>query len=240
MYYPIWYDSTFLIFIVPALILGLIAQVAVKGQFNKYSQVRTARGLTGAQAARQILDANGLDGVMIEETNGFLSDNYDPRTRTLRLSPQVARAPSIASVGVAAHESGHALQHASGYLPLQIRSTMVPAVQFGTWLGPLIIMGGILFEALSGAVQLGNAIAWIGVVLFGIVAVFSFVTLPVELDATARAKRMLQQYNIVDGQEMVGVNRVLDAAAWTYVAAAIAALLQVLRWVFILTSSRRR
>jgi len=240
MYYPIWSDSTFLIFIVPALILGLIAQTAVKGQFDKYSRVRTSRGLTGAQAARQIMDANGLEGVMIEETTGFLSDHYDPRTRTLRLSPDVARSPSIAAVGVAAHESGHALQHASGYVPLQIRSTMVPAVQFGTWLGPVVIVAGILLEAITGAFQLGNVVSWIGVALFGMVTVFSFVTLPVEIDASARAKKLLTQYQIVDGQEMVGVNRVLGAAAWTYVAAALAALLQLARWVFILTSNRRR
>ena len=240
MYYPIWSDSTFLIFIVPALILGLIAQMAVKGQFDKYSRVRTSRGLTGAQAARQIMDANGLEGVMIEETTGFLSDHYDPRTRTLRLSPDVARSPSIAAVGVAAHESGHALQHASGYVPLQIRSTMVPAVQFGTWLGPVVIVAGILLEAITGAFQLGNVVSWIGVALFGMVTVFSFVTLPVEIDASARAKKLLTQYQIVDGQEMVGVNRVLGAAAWTYVAAALAALLQLARWVFILTSNRRR
>jgi len=202
--------------------------------------VRTSRGLTGAQAARQIMDANGLEGVMIEETTGFLSDHYDPRTRTLRLSPDVARSPSIAAVGVAAHESGHALQHASGYVPLQIRSTMVPAVQFGTWLGPVVIVAGILLEAITGACQLGNVVSWIGVALFGMVTVFSFVTLPVEIDASARAKKLLTQYQIVDGQEMVGVNRVLGAAAWTYVAAALAALLQLARWVFILTSNRRR
>ena len=238
--YPIWYDSTFLIFIVPALILGLIAQAVVKGRFNQYSQVRTMRGLTGAQVARQILDTNGLSGVNIEEAQGFLSDHYDPRTRTLQLSPQVARSPSIAAVGVAAHETGHALQHAAGYLPLQLRSAMVPAVQFGSWLGPLIIMAGILLEALMGAFALGNALAWFGVALFGTVAVFSFVTLPVELDASARAKTLLYQYNIVDRRELDGVNKVLNAAAWTYVIAAIAAMLQVLRWVFILSGNRRR
>jgi len=240
MHYPIWYDSTFLIFIVPALILGLIAQAVVNGRFNQYSQVRTMRGLTGAQVARQILDTNGLSGVNIEEAQGFLSDHYDPRTRTLQLSPQVARSPSIAAVGVAAHETGHALQHARGYLPLQLRSAMVPAVQFGSWLGPLIIMAGILLEALMGAFALGNALAWFGVALFGTVAVFSFVTLPVELDASARAKTLLYQYNIVDRRELDGVNKVLNAAAWTYVIAAIAALLQVLRWVFILSGNRRR
>jgi Zn-dependent membrane protease YugP len=240
MYYPIWYDSTFLIFIVPALILGFIAQAAVRGRFKKYSKVRTLRGLTGAQVARQILDSNGLHHVSIEESRGMLSDHYDPRSQTLRLSSQVARSPSVASVGVAAHEAGHALQHASGYLPLQLRSAMVPAVQFGSWLGPLIIMAGILLEAFMGAFALGNALAWLGVALFGTVAVFSFVTLPVELNASARAKKLLYQYNIVDRRELSGVNRVLSAAAWTYVIAAIAALLQVLRWVFILTGSRRR
>lgn len=239
MYYPIWYDSTFFLFIVPALILGLIAQMAVKGAFSRYSKVRTARGLTGAQAAREILDANGLEGVMIEETTGFLSDHYDPRSRTLRLSPDVARTPSIAAVGVAAHEAGHALQHASGYFPLQIRSAMVPAVQFGTWLGPIIIMGGILLEAVLGAFQLGNAVAWLGVGVFGLVAVFSVITVPVEIDASTRAKRLLTQYRIVSETEMGGVNSVLNAAAWTYVVAALSALLQVLRWVFILTGRRR-
>ncbi|MGC8879343.1 MAG: zinc metallopeptidase [Anaerolineae bacterium] len=240
MYYPIWYDPTFFIFIVPALILGLIAQAVVQGRFSKYSQVRTLRGLTGAQAARAILDANGLVDVTIEETTGFLSDHYDPRSRTLRLSPQVARSPSIAAVGVAAHEAGHALQHASGYFPLQIRSAMVPAVQFGTWLGPLVIIAGILLEAITGAFRLGNAVAWLGVALFALVAVFSFVTLPVEIDASARARQLLMQYRIVNQQELAGVNSVLDAAAWTYVVAALAALLQVLRWVMILTASERR
>jgi len=240
-YYPIWYDPTFLLFIVPVFILGLIAQAAVKGQFNKYSKVRTMRGLTGAQAARQILDSNDLHGVTIEEAKGGrLSDHYDPRSRTLRLSSEVARNPSISAVGVAAHEAGHALQHADGYAPLQLRSAMVPAVQFGSWLGPLIIMGGILLEAVMGAFQLGNALAWIGVAIFSLVAVFSFVTLPVELNASARAKKLLYQYNIVDKRELAGVNKVLNAAAWTYVVAAIAALLQVLRWVFILIGSRRR
>jgi Zn-dependent membrane protease YugP len=239
MYYPIWYDSTFLIFIVPALILGLIAQMAVKGAFSRYSKVRTVRGLTGAQVAREILDANGLEGVMIEETTGFLSDHYDPRSRTLRLSPDVARTPSIAAVGVAAHEAGHALQHASGYFPLQIRSAMVPAVQFGTWLGPIVIMGGILLEAVMGAFRLGNAIAWLGVGIFGLVAVFSVITVPVEIDASTRAKRLLTEHRIVSQAEIGGVNSVLNAAAWTYVVAALSALLQVLRWVFILSGRRR-
>ena len=236
---PIWYNPYFMMFMLPALILGLIAQAAVKGRFKKYSQVRTSRGLTGAQAAREILDSNQLYDVTIEEARGFLSDHYDPRSRTLRLSSEVARSPSIASVGVAAHEAGHALQHAKGYLPLQMRSAMVPAVQFGSWLGPIVISAGILLQVLMGAFQLGNALAWLGVLVFGAVVVFSFVTLPVELNASARAKKLLYQYNIVDRRELSGVNKVLSAAAWTYVVAAISALLQLLYYIFLLTGRRR-
>ncbi|MEW5961522.1 MAG: zinc metallopeptidase [Chloroflexota bacterium] len=233
-----FFDSTFFCFIIPALILGFIAQAAVKGKFNKFSRVRTMRGLTGAQVARQILDTNGLYDVVIEETQGFLSDHYDPRSRTLRLSPQVARTPSVAAVGVAAHETGHALQHAKGYAPLQLRSMMVPAVQFGSWLGPLIIISGIMLEAFFRASGLGMTLAWFGVGLYALVALFAFITLPVELDASARAKKLLYQYNIVDKQELAGVSSVLNAAAWTYIVAAIAALLELARWVFILTARR--
>lgn len=233
-----FYDSTFFCFIIPALILGFIAQAMVKSKFNKYSEVRTARGLTGAQVARQILDTNGLYDVAVEETQGFLSDHYDPRSRTLRLSSQVARVPSVSAVGVAAHEAGHALQHAKGYAPLQIRSFMVPAVQFGSWLGPLVIISGIGLEYFMRASGLGMTIAWFGVGLYALVALFAVVTLPVELDASARAKKLLYQYNIVDKRELDGVSSVLNAAAWTYIVAAIAALLELARWIFILTARR--
>jgi len=219
--------------------MGFIAQAVVKSKFNKYAKVRTMRGMTGAQVAREILDSNGLYDVTVEESQGFLSDHYDPRHRVLRLSPDVARVPSISAAGVAAHEAGHALQHADGYVPLQIRSFMVPAVQLGSWLGPLIIISGIFLEYLySEAGSLGLAIAWFGVALYGLVAIFSLVTLPVELDASARAKKLLYQYNIVDRQELDGVNSVLGAAAWTYVVAAIAALLELARWIFILLGRR--
>ncbi len=234
-----FYDPTFLCFMIPALILGMIAQAAVKSKFSQYSQVRTMRGLTGAQVARQILDTNGLYDVNIEETQGFLSDHYDPRSRTLRLSSDVARVPSVAAVGVAAHETGHALQHATGYVPLQLRSALVPAVQFGSWLGPLVIISGIFLEVLFRATALGMAVAWFGVGLYALVAIFAIITLPVELDASARAKKLLYQYNIVDRQELGGVNSVLNAAAWTYVVAAIAALLELARWIFILMGRRR-
>lgn len=233
-----FFDPVFLIFIIPAIILGAIAQSAVKSKFNKFAKVRTVRGMTGAQVARQILDTNGLYDVTVEETQGFLSDHYDPRSRTLRLSPDVARAPSVAAVGVAAHETGHALQHSTGYVPLQVRSSLVPAVQFGSQLAPLIIMGGILLEALFRLNSLGFVVAWFGVGLYSLVALFSLITLPVELDASARAKKLLYQHNIVDRQELAGVTSVLNAAAWTYVVAAIAALLQLAYWIFRLSGRR--
>lgn len=229
--------SYLLIVLVPSLVLGLIAQTLVKGKFNKYAQVRTVRGLTGAQVARRILDENGLYDVKVEETQGFLSDHYDPRSRTLRLSPQVARVPSIASVGVAAHETGHALQHAKGYVPLQLRSALVPAVQFGSNFAPWIIMAGLLLFGLSPF--LGEVVSWIGVFGFALAALFSFVTLPVELDASARAKKLLYQGGIVDNRELEGVSSVLNAAAWTYVVAALAALLQLAYWVFRVMGMRR-
>jgi len=220
--------------------MGFIAQAVVKSKFNKYARIKTMRGMTGAQVAREILDSNGLYDVTIEETQGFLSDHYDPRHRVLRLSPAVARVPSVSAAGVAAHEAGHALQHADGYVPLQIRSFMVPAVQIGSWLGPIIIISGIFLEYLYNEMgSLGLAIAWFGVSLYALVAIFSLITLPVELDASARAKKLLYQYNIVDRQELDGVNSVLGAAAWTYVVAAIAALLELARWIFILMGRRR-
>jgi Zn-dependent membrane protease YugP len=228
----------YLIFIL-FFILGIIAQSTVQGRFKKYSQVRNSRGLTGAQAAREILDSNGLGHIRIEEVQGRLSDHYDPRSETLRLSPEVARVPSVAAVGVAAHEAGHALQHARGYAPLRLRSVMVPAVQFGSWLGPIIIIAGLALQGLMGLLELGGAVAWFGLILFGLVAVFSFVTLPVELDASARAKKQLYQSNIVDQRELAGVTKVLNAAAWTYVVAALAALVQVLYWASLVMGRRR-
>ena len=235
-----FYNLTFLCFLLPAIILGFIAQAAVRSKFSQYAKVRTMRGLTGAQVARQILDSNGLYDVTIEETQGFLSDHYDPRSRTLRLSPDVARVPSVAAVGVAAHEAGHALQHQTGYVPLQLRSFMVPAVQFGSWLGPLVIISGIFLEMLLGVGNWVWLLPWFGVGLYALVAFFAVVTLPVELDASARAKKLLYQYNIVDQQELAGVNSVLNAAAWTYVVAALASILELARWIFILVGMGRR
>ncbi|HIP96241.1 MAG TPA: zinc metallopeptidase [Anaerolineae bacterium] len=231
-----FFDPMYLLFALPALLLGLYAQLKVQSAMNRYSRVPA--GKSGAEVARALLDANNLYDVRIEESRGFLSDHYDPMKRVLRLSPQVARGRSVASVGVAAHETGHALQHATGYWPLQIRTGMVPAVQFGSWLGPGIFFIGWLISGF--APKLGTSLAWLGVLAFAAVAVFAIVTLPVEFDASRRAKAMLQRYFMIDQQGMVGVNRVLDAAALTYVAAAVQAISTLLYYVFLLSGSSRR
>ena len=225
-------DPLYLILALPGLLLGLWAQMRVKGTFNKYSKVRTASNLTGAEIARHLLDSQGLNDVRVEQTQGFLSDHYDPRTRVLRLSPDVYGTPSVAAAGVAAHEMGHALQHSAGYGPLQVRSAIVPVVQFGSSLAPILILVGFLLRF--------TALAWVGVILFAGAVVFSLVTLPVEFDASRRAKALLTQGGIVSHEEAGGVNAVLNAAGWTYVAEAIAAIGQLLYYVLLLTGGSRR
>ena len=224
---PYW-----LLFALPGLLLALWAQSRVKSAVNKYSQVRTARGVTGAEVARSLLDSQGLHNVDIEESKGFLSDHYDPRKKVLRLSPDVYRTPSVAAAGIAAHEMGHALQDNSGYFPLQIRSAIVPAAQFGSTLAPWLVIIGFLLRL--------TTLAWVGVVIFALAVIFTLVTLPVEFDATKRAKKLLVSNGILIGDEIKGVNKVLDAAALTYVAAAVAAVGQLLYYVFMLTGGRRR
>ncbi len=224
----------YILFSLPALLLGLWAQMKVKSAFAKYSKVRSYIGLSGADVARRMLDQNQLQAVKIEEVKGFLSDHYDPRSRVLRLSPEVYRSNSIAATGVAAHEAGHAVQHKDGYLPLQLRSIMVPTVQLGSWLGPIIFMIGLMLSS-----SIGTNMAWFGLILFSATAVFAFVTLPVEFNATNRAKAWLSSSGVVSSTDAQGVNRVLDAAALTYVAGAIQALSTILYYVFLLTGRRR-
>ncbi|NMC28449.1 MAG: zinc metallopeptidase [Pelolinea sp.] len=224
----------YLLISLPALILGLWAQAKVQGAYKKYSQVRTSNGMTGADVARHILNSNDLSDVEIKQTGGTLSDNYDPRNRTLNLSSGVFQSNSIAAAGIAAHESGHAIQHKEKYSPLSIRSLMIPTVQIGSWLGPILFFVGYFFS--------NNNLAIIGVALFAAIALFSIVTIPIELDASKRAKAVLVNEGILYGGEMEGVNTVLDAAAWTYVAAAAQAISTVLYYVLLLggRSSRRR
>jgi Zn-dependent membrane protease YugP len=220
----------YILFSLPALLLGFWAQAKVRSAFGQYSKVPTGRGLAGAEIARRILDSNGLQHVNVEEVKGFLSDHYDPRSKTLRLSPDVYAGRTVAAAGVAAHEAGHAIQDQVNYGPLAIRSAMVPAVQFGSWLGPIIFMVG-LFMAF-------DALAWVGLILFAAVAAFALVTLPVEFDASKRAKEILVAQGIMGSQEMTGVNKVLDAAALTYVAGALQAVTTLLYYAFLLMGRR--
>lgn len=219
-----YFDPMYFVFMLPGLIFMLWAQSKVRGNYSKYSQVRNSANVTGAQAARRVLDSQGLYDVQIEQVPGELSDHYDPRDRTLRLSQGVYGVPSIAAIGIAAHEAGHAIQHAKAYGPLKARTALVPAVSLGSNLGIIVLIAGFLLGI--------TGLAWAGVALFALSTVFALVTLPVEFDASSRAKRALANYNILDQRELGGVSQVLTAAAATYVAAAVAAILQLLYWLF--------
>ncbi|NPV85602.1 MAG: zinc metallopeptidase [Anaerolineae bacterium] len=224
----------YLLFSLPALLLGFWAQMKVRSAFNKYSRTRSYAGLSGAQIARRMLDSYGLHNVRVEQVGGFLSDHYDPANKVLRLSPATYNSPSLAAAGVAAHEAGHALQDEKGYFMLQVRTAMVPTVQIGSWIGPIIFMIGLFMAS-----TIGTQIAWLGLILFSASALFAVVTLPVEFDATRRAKAWLASSGVIYQQEMGGINSVLDAAALTYVAGAIQAISTILYYVFLLSGRRR-
>ena len=228
--------AMYFMFMLPGILLMVWAQSKVKGSYSKYSKVANTRGLTGAQAARMVLDDNGLQNVQIEMVKGELSDHYDPRKRVLRLSQGIHSVPSIAAVAVAAHEAGHAIQHATGYAPLKTRTAIVPLVNIGSNLGMFVIIGGVLMN-MAG-------MAWLGVALFGLSTLFALVTLPVEFDASKRAKVALVHAGIVDGgvnngPELKGVDNMLDSAAWTYVAGFAASLLTLLYYVMMVAGMRR-
>lgn len=216
-------DPTYLIMVVPAILLSLAAQFYVNSTFRRYSQVRSRLGSTGTQVARRLLDRHGLSEVQIEEIGGTLSDNYDPRAKVLRLSQPVAESSSLASIGVAAHETGHALQDAAGYAPMAIRSAIVPAANLGSSLAiPLIFVGFLL--RFSGLI-------WVGVIFFAGAVLFQIVTLPVEFNASRRAVAALTETGEIDAAETGPVRKVLTAAALTYLAAALVAVLQLLYFI---------
>lgn len=209
--------GTYLLLIIVPMLLGLWAQFRVKSAFGRYSQMRAHSNMSGADAAREVLAAAQIDDVEVVEINGMLGDHYDPAHKRLCLSSDVYRTPSVAALGIAAHEAGHAIQHARAYAPLKARMALVPVTMFASQLLPFIILGGFFFH-IAGLIKLG-------VLVYGALAVFQLVTLPVEFDASRRAKIVLQEMGIITaGPEAVGVNRVLDAAALTYVAAFVAAL----------------
>jgi Zn-dependent membrane protease YugP len=215
-----FFDPMYLLFILPGLALSMWASFRTKSAFKKYSRVPSARGLTGAQAAKILLERAGLNDVSITRSHGFLSDHYNPMNKSLNLSEAVYASNSIAAIGVATHEAGHAIQHAQKYAPLWLRSTLVPTANIGSSIGYIVMIGG-LFLGMTNLVL-------VGAVLFSMVLLFQIVTLPVEFDASNRAKQLVLEYGIVSPSERQGVDRVLNAAALTYVAAAVSTLLTLL------------
>lgn len=220
-------DPLYLLLALPGLALGLLAQWKVKSTFSEYSQVGTRRGLSGARIAAEILRVHNIHDVSIEPVDGFLADHYDPTSKTLRLSPDVFHGRSVAAAGVAAHEVGHAIQHAQGYAWLQMRSQLVPVISITSNLAMPAFMVGMLLSA-TGAAGIGVLAMQLGAILFAGLVVFQLVTLPVEFDASARALRAIEAGGIVTPAEHQGARKVLNAAALTYVAAAVSSLLTLL------------
>lgn len=216
----------------PALLVTLFAQLAISGRYKKYKNVMSRKGITGFAAARQILDGNGLSHVRIECISGSLTDHFDPRSNVLRLSSDVYNGSSVASVGIAAHEAGHAVQYAEGYFPIKLRSAIIPVTNIGSQLAiPLVIIGSVLYSP---------ALAAVGVALFGFVVLFQLVTLPVEFNASSRALAFIDKGAMLDAEELKGVKKVLGAAAMTYLAALFTAIMNLLRLLSIVGGSKRR
>ena len=222
-----WYDYT-MIALIPALIFSLYASIRVQSTYSKYARVKNCRGMTGAQAAEAILQANGVYDVRIERVPGNLSDHFDPRSKVLRLSNGVHDADSVSAIGIAAHEAGHAVQHAQGYGPLKVRSALVPIVNIATNVAWILFILGLFFTT-----QSGQTLMTIGIVMFSSCVVFQLVTLPVEINASRRAVTEIAALNLGDEQDVQGVRKVLNAAALTYVAGLITAIAQVLRLLLI-------
>ena len=224
------FDNYYLVLVVPTIILSMIAQIMVKSAFSKYSKIQCSKNITGRDAAQLLMQSNSISDVAIEQVRGSLTDHYDPGAKKLRLSEPVYGQPSIAAVGVAAHETGHAIQHARHYGPLVLRSTLVPVANIGSSIGPWLAIAGLF---LSMPLLLN-----IGILLFGAAVLFYVVTLPVEFNASARALAILKSGNVLTQEELSGVKKVLTAAALTYVASALTAIMSLLR--LILLSRRRR
>ena len=228
-----FFDPMYLCFMIPALVLMGFTSWYVRHSYNKWSQVRATSGLTGHQAAQRLISTGNLYGVQVQGTAGQLSDHYDPRNKSLYLSQGVANSPSVAAVAIAAHELGHAMQDAEQYFPMRVRSMLVPAVNIGSNLGWILIMIGFLLQQVN--------IAWLGVIVFSAGALFALATLPVEFNASARAKELLYATGIIQTEEeRRGVNQVLNAAALTYVAGLVTAVMQLLYYVLLVGGMGRR
>lgn len=227
------FDWTYLVFIVPCIIITLICQVKVQSTFSKYSKIRNSRNITGAQAAEYVLRRNGVTGVRIEHVSGSMTDHFDPRTNVIRLSDTVYNSNSVAAVGVACHEAGHAVQHAVGYLPNKIRGIILPMAKIGSQLSWILILLGLIFTA-----KVGFVLLYIGIVLFSLSVLFTIATLPVEFNASKRALDCIRESDLLYGDEYTGAKRTLQAAAMTYVASALTAIMQLLRLIVIARSRR--
>ena len=233
MFYPFYFDPTYFLVLI-GVVLSLLASGKVKSTFARFSKVRNSRGITGAEAAEQVLHRAGIYDVRIERVAGNLTDHYDPRSKVLRLSDTVYGSTSVAAVGVATHECGHAIQHAKGYAPLKLRSTLVPIANFGSQIAWPLILIGLLFNSQSSALFIN-----LGIIAFSGAVLFQLITLPVEFNASNRAIRMIADSGMMYGEEIVAAKKVLNAAALTYVASAATAILQLLR-IILLTGGRRR
>ena len=220
LWFPYWW------LLIPAILLGIIAQYSVRSTYNRYSKYKTRGGMTGAELARTVLDNYGLKRVPIERVAGTLSDHYDPRRKVLRLSRGVHDSRSVAALGIAAHESGHAIQHSRSYFPLAVRNTVYPVASFGSKLGPILVIGGFVFGAFE-------ALITIGIILFSFAVLFSIITLPIEFNASNNAMAILRKSGVMNSSELTGAKRVLSAAAFTYVASALASVLTLLRLVLL-------
>lgn len=231
------FDWTYLIFVLPAMIFAMIASASVNSTFAKYSKQFSSKGVTGAQAARLVLDQNGLQNIPIEQIGGKLTDHYDPRANVIRLSSEVYNGTSTASIGVACHEVGHAIQHATGYTPIKIRSAIVPITNIGSKLAVPLIIIGIVCSSLS---EFFVWLAYIGIIAFSLTVVFQLVTLPTEFNASSRALETIRANNILTAEELKGSRKVLSAAAMTYVAALAVAVGQLLRLLIIVNGGRSR
>lgn len=231
------FDWTYLILVLPCLILSLWASARVNSTFKKYSAQISSRRITGAQAAQRVLQSNGVMGIRIERISGNLTDHFDPKANVIRLSDSVYDSPSTAAIGVACHEAGHAVQYASDYFPIRIRAAIIPITNFGSKLAMPLILLGLLFSALG---SFSNSLVYIGIACFGLSFVFQLITLPVEFNASRRAMEAIEQGNMLTHDELKGARKTLSAAAMTYVAATAVSLAQLVRLISIFGGRGRR
>ena len=236
-YYGYGFDWTYLVIVLPCMILSMWASSSVNSTFNKYSKINSMRHLTGAEAAQRVLSANGVRGVRIERVSGNLTDHFDPKTNVIRLSDSVHSSTSVAAIGVACHEAGHAVQYAQDYGPIKLRAAIIPATNIGSKLAMPLILAGILFSFLG---NLSYGLVYLGIACFSLSLVFQIMTLPVEFNASRRAIETIESSGILTEEEQRGAKKTLKAAAMTYVAATAVALAQVVRLLILFGGRRRR